>query len=84
MEDKVKEEAERIIGLFDYKDLGSFPRFKSKRTIKKDAIIYCEGIIENSNNDLKVCKELHPHAGGLVAGNIVWWNQIKEFIEKNY
>lgn len=52
---------------------------------KQCALICVEEIINDLKLSFDVCKEaqLHPHAEGLIAGSIVFWNDVIEEIN-NY
>lgn len=49
---------------------------------KNCAIISINNSLEDLKESLEVCKELHPHAEGLIAGSIVNYNQILEIVKK--
>ena len=54
----------------------------SSDVLKDVATFAIDEIILNSKESLKVAKELHPHAMGLVSGDITFWGQVKQEIER--
>lgn len=44
---------------------------------KESAKLCVEEILKDLNESLEVSKDLHPQAGGLISGSLVFWQGVK-------
>ena len=77
--EKANELVEKYLSL---NDNFNKPIITDEQDAVKCAIVAVNEMINDLKQSFELSKELHPHANGLIAGSLVYWQSVKTELEK--